>query len=168
MWFFMISCYVLTGVSYLMLALLGAQGYFGFSLVGVNHPTFALLTAIVYLFTQTLVMFFFVGTGVSVKEYTQQHQKDRSFHQQSIQLKRRLYPPLLLNILLFMVVFIIGGAVDTNHLPAIVHGLLFFILFIHFTKTIVVEHSCFKDMTNIILNMSGVATDLQASHSAAK
>jgi len=168
MWFFMIACYVLTAVSYVMLLSLGLQGYFGGHLLGVNHPTFALLTAIVYLFTETLVIFFFVGTGVSVKEFTQEHGADPEFHRQSIQIKRRLYPPLLLNILIFMVTFIIGGAVDTNRLPGFVHGLLFVILILHFTKAIMVQHRCFKENTAIILAMSGIDTKLEMGSSQVK
>jgi hypothetical protein len=142
---------------------LGIQGYAGFHLIGINHPTLALLTAIVYLFTQTLIMFFFVGTGVSVKEYTREHNIDDRFHKQSISLKRRLYPPILLNIFIFMLAFISGGAVDTHLMPGFLHGILYFAVLIHFVKVMRVQHHCFKDNTAIILNMSGIESKLEMS-----
>ena len=166
MWFFMISCYVLTGLSYIMLLGLGIQGLVVFKMLGVNHPAFALLTAIIYLFTETLVIFFFVGTGVSIKEYTQEHNTSPEYHKQSIAVKRSIYPPLLLDILLFMIVFILGGAVDTNKLPGYVHGLVYVLFIIHFTRTIVIQHRCFKDNTGIILAMSDVQSPPEGKQAA--
>ena len=161
MWFFMYSCYLLTALSFVCMLLLGLQGYVQMQVLGINHPAFALLTAIIYLLTETLVMFFFVGTGVSVKEYSHENKLDPSYHQRSVSLKRRLYPPVLLNILLFMIAFITGGAVDTGKLPGFWHGMLFWFVFLHFVKTIVVQHRCFRANTAIILNMSNIPTELE-------
>jgi len=163
MWFFMYACYLLMGLSFLLLTTLGVQGYFGFHVMGVNHPTFALLTAIIYLFAETLVIFFFVGTGVSVKEYTRDHNVDATYHRRSIDIKRRLYPPVLTNILLFMIVFITGGAVDTQLMPGFVHGLLYLATVLHFLKVIKVQHQCFRDNTAIILKMSGIESNIELS-----
>ena len=157
MWFFMITCYAMTAVSFLMLFLTGLQGHFHFRILSANHPTFAILTMITYLFTETLVIFFFVGIGVSIKEYVAKHKVNPQYHTRSLAIKRRLYPPLLLNMLLVMVLFITGGAVDTHHMPAFVHGLLFYIGVIHFAYAIGIQHGCFKESTYIVLEMSGVS-----------
>ena len=69
MWFFMIMCYLFTALTLLMLLVSGLQGYFQFLIFKANHPAFALLTTIVYLFTETLIMFYFVGIGMSIKEF---------------------------------------------------------------------------------------------------
>ena len=81
---------------------------------------------------------------------------DPKFHRRSIELKRKLYPPLLLNMALVMGLFVSGGAADTRHIPGWMHGLFFCICFLHFLKTVRVEHSCFKENTAIILDMSGI------------
>jgi len=143
-------------LTFIMLCLTGLSGYFHFLIFNANHPTFAILTIIIYLFTETLVIFFFVGTGVSVKEYTQEHKLDTQFHRRSIALKRRVYPPLLLNMLLVMVLFITGGAVDTHRLPGWAHGVLFLICIVHFLKAAYVQHLCFKEDTALIIEMSGL------------
>ncbi|MDP6593259.1 MAG: hypothetical protein QF613_03495 [Candidatus Marinimicrobia bacterium] len=155
----MITIYVLSAVSFLSLLTAGLQGYFGFPVLGANHPTFALLTAMIYLFTEVLVMFFFVGTGVSIKEYVQDGKAGPEFHQRSVALKRKLYSPTLLNVLLVMALFIIGGAVDTGFVPDWGHGVLFLATMLHFVKTLTVQHACFKENTAIILEMTGVGTD---------
>jgi len=154
-WLFMYLCYLLNALSFVLLAAVGLQGYFHFWEDHVSHPTLAIMSIIVYLAAQTLIMFFFVGTGVSIKEYSQEHELEPTFHRRSIALKRRLYPPLLLNILLVSVAFLLGGAVHTEMLPAWTHGLLFWIAIAHFGKTILIQHHCFKENTQTVLEMAG-------------
>ena len=156
MWFFMISCYILSAVTALMLAAAFFQNIWGFSVFAAGELTFIILTSIVYLFTETLVIFFFVGTGVSVKEYTQKHKLGPNYQKRSLGVKFRVYPPLLLNLFLMIVVFVLVGAVDTRRLPAIVYQALFTIAFIHFIKVKTIQHQCFRDNTRIILDMAGV------------
>ncbi len=157
MWFFMIVCYLLMALSFVLLAFTGIQGYAGFVFFGINHPTMALLTAVVYLFTSTLIMFFFVGTGVSVKEYILEKRGGTPEHyQRCIQIKRKSYPPMLWNLLWVSALFIVGGAVHTHRVPGWIHGLLFWVALLHWGKTIVVQHQCFKENTQIMLETFGV------------
>ena len=161
MYFFMILIYFLSLFSFVALALAGLQGLLEFSIFGVNHASFGFVAAILYLFTEVLVMFFFVGTGVSIKEYVQENSVDIQFHQRSIQIKRKLYPPTLLNVLFVMTVFIIGGGVDTGVIPGWIHGILFYIAFFHFFKMIKVQHNCFRENTNVVLEMTASAEPLK-------
>jgi len=154
----MIIIYFLSFISLILLILSGIQGLISFDLFGVNHAAFGFVAAIVYLFTEVLVMFFFVGTGVSIKEFIEKNELgNSSFHFRSIKIKRELYPPTLLNVFLVMTVFIIGGAVDTKIIPGWVHGILFYISFIHFLKVLIIQNKCFKDNTSIILDMTGLS-----------
>ena len=155
MYFFMILIYVLSFFSFVALALAGLQGLLEFSIFDVHHASFGFVAAILYLFTEVLVMFFFVGTGVSIKEYIQENSVDIQFHKRSVDIKRKLYPPTLLNVLFVMTVFIIGGGVDTGVIPGWIHGILFYIAFFHFFKMIKVQHNCFQENTNIVLEMTG-------------
>ena len=156
MWFFMNTCYALTLITVILFALTGLQGYFQFPVFQANHPTFALLFVIVYLFTQTLVIFFFVGTGVSVKEYTLEHHLPDDFHKRSIAIKRRVYPPLMLNLLFMIILFTLVGAVDTYRVPAWSYQLFFVFCLFHYMRIKKVQNGCFRDNTNIILEMSGL------------
>ena len=156
MWLFMYACYLLTLVSVFLLAVTGCQGYLHFQIMGLNHPSFALFTTIIYLFTETLVIFFFVGTHSSIKEYVQEQERDPEFYAHAKSIKRTLFPPMMLNIALVMAVFIIGGGVDTLVIPGWLHGALFIVAFLHFVKTILIQHRCFKVNTRIILDMYGL------------
>lgn len=163
MWFFMYVCYLLSFLSLLLLMLCGLQGYFHFNIGQANHPAFALLTIIVYLFTQTLIIFFFVGMGVSIRDYTKEKKLGAEFHRQSIAIKRKLYPPLLLNMLLVMVLFISGGAVDTRRIPGWSHGVLFLVCLGDYARVLMIEHGAFRDNAAIILAMSGINKPLKRS-----
>ncbi len=163
MYFFMILIYFLSFFSFVALALAGLQGLLEFSIFGVHHASFGFVAAILYLFTEVLVMFFFVGTGVSIKEYVQENSVDIQFHQRSIQIKRKLYPPTLLNVLFVMTVFIIGGGVDTGVIPGWIHGILFCVAFFHFFKMIKVQHNCFRENTNVVLEMTGSTEPLKST-----
>jgi hypothetical protein len=97
MWIFMISCYLLTGCSLLLFILTGIQGYFQFPVFGLNHPALALLTASIYLFTESLITFFFVGAGADIKQYMAEGLAEETDYNQSILIKKKLYPPTMLN-----------------------------------------------------------------------
>ena len=156
MWFFMNTCYVLSLVTFLTLITGFAQSFFQFPVLRANHTTFMILACIIYSFTETLVIFFFVGTGVSVKEYTQDHNLDHQYHQRSIAIKHRVYPPLMLNLLFMVILFILVGAVDTHRMPIWLYQIIFTGCLLHYVKVKIVQHHSFRDNTKIILEMSGV------------
>jgi amino acid permease len=115
-----------------------------------------ILTSILYSFTETLVIFFFVGTGVSVKEYTHEKKLGNQYHQRSIAIKRKVYPPLLLNMLFMIILFILVGAVDTHRVPAWAYQLFFVFCIFDYVRIKWIQNSCFRDNTKIILEMSGI------------
>lgn len=156
MWFFMYSCYVMTVVTFITLIIAFFQSFLKFSVFNADHVTFIIFTSILYCFTETLVIFFFVGTGVSVKEYTLEKNLDHSFHKRSIAIKRKVYPPLMLNLLFLMVLFILVGAVDTYRFPGWLYYILFFGCIVHYIKIKLVQNECFRENTQIILDMSGI------------
>ncbi len=156
MWFFMNTCYGLSLLTGILLVIGLAQSFLHFPILKAGHLTFMLLTSIIYLFTETLVIFFFVGTGISVKEYTQEHKLKPDFHKRSLAIKYRVYPPLLLNILLMIIVFVLVGAVNTHRLPAIIYQALFSVALLHFIKVKIIQHQCFRDNTRVILDMAGI------------
>lgn len=156
MWFFMITCYVMSAVTLLFLSTAFLQSFLKFHIGQADHVTFMILTSIVYSFTETLVIFFFVGTGVSVKEYTLEHRLDNGYHKRSIGIKREVYPPLMMNILYMIVLFVLVGAVDTMRIPAWIYYLLFVFCIADYCRVKVIQNRCFRKNTQIILDMSGI------------
>ena len=156
MWFFMYCCYFLSLASFLMLGIIFLQSFMPFFVFKASPMSFLILTCIVYLFTETLVIFFFVGTGVSVKEYMLEHKITGNFHKRLIALKRIMYPPQLLNILILMTAFIFYGAADTGKIPVWVYRTLLLAGIAHFCYAKLLQHRSFRDNTFIILEMAGI------------
>ena len=151
------TCYLMSLVTLIFLIIAFFQSFLHFHIFAANHLTFIVLTCILYSFTETLVIFFFVGTGVSVKEYTLANNLSHDFHKRSIQIKRKVYPPLMLNMLFMIILFVMVGAVDTYRIPAWIYYIWFLACLIHYVKIKIIQNECFKDNTKIILEMSHVA-----------
>lgn len=108
MWFFMILSYVMVAISGIGLLLIGMNHYF--NIWAQNHIALDLLISIIFVASQTLVMFFFVGTGVNIREYVESHEDvTKDLYQQMLGLKRKLYPPTMMVTILFMALVIIDG-----------------------------------------------------------
>ena len=152
----MITCYMMSLVSLLMLATALVQSYLHFNVFQANEVTFIILNSIVYFFTETLIIFFFVGTGVSVKEYAQEHKLQPDFHKKSLSIKFKVYPPQLLNILMMIILFIMIGAVDMGHIPVWAYQVFFWFCLGHYLYVKKIQNECFRANTENILAMSGL------------
>jgi len=160
MWFFMNTCYAMSFMTFVTLCVGFAQSFNNFPIFEANHVTFMIFISILYVFTETLVIFFFVGTGVSIKEYTQSHDLEKTFHQRSIGVKRKVYPPLLLNMLYLIILFVLVGAVDTQRVPAWIYQCLFVFCIVDYVRIKIIQNQCFRINTKIVLDMSGIASAL--------
>ena len=156
MWFFMISCYLLSLATFGMLFLLMMQGYMSLPFLHVPPLVFLIFTSMVYFFTETSVIFFFVGTGVSVRDYSQEHHLPDDYRQRSLAIKHKLYPPTMLNLLLMIILFVLPGAVHTGKVPWIAYQYYFIFCLWHFVYTKITQHHCFRENTENILAMSGI------------
>jgi hypothetical protein len=152
----MITCYVSTLITLLALLVGFFQSIFKFPIFESSHVTYMIFVSILYCFTETLVIFFFVGTGVSVKEYTKMHNLPPDYHKRSITIKRKVYPPLMLNLLFMVILFILVGAVDTHRFPMWLYWILFVACIGHYTKVKIQQNECFRENTQLILDMSGI------------
>ncbi len=159
----MYSCYLFSLASFVMLGIVFLQSLHPFFVFKASPMSFLILTSIIYLFTETLVIFFFVGTGVSVKEYMLEHKIYGDFHKRMITIKRTMYPPQLLNIMILMIAFILYGAADTGKIPHFIYQGLLFLGIIHFCYAKVIQHQSFRENTFVVLEMSGLKTHVLAS-----
>lgn len=86
-----------------------------------DHIIVALVTVVVGLFSQSMTMFFFIGTGKELKEKSAHDpevlQKTRAF-------KTRVFPAAMWAMAAIMVTFIMGGGVSTGKTPLWLHDAL--------------------------------------------
>ena len=154
MYIFMIVCYFLMVINYINLLLCGSMGYFHFRIFSANHAQFALFTILVFITTETLVMYFFIATGKSIKSLLKDHKNGKQLWEKIRFIKKDVFPHIMLTILLIGGLFIHGGAVD-NRLPiAWLHGPLFIIAMLHHSWALIVKNRSFRNQIEIVSEMS--------------
>ena len=157
MWFFMILSYLLIFISGIGLNIIGLNHYLDLKLFNIATIKLDLFISMIFIATQTLIMFFFVGTGVSIKEYIQENPgTNYSYHKDSIKIKRKLYPPTMTLTLLFVTMIIMHGLFIIKQSRELWFHLTFILTYYYFIKSVIVQHKCFKENTLIILNMTGL------------
>ena len=88
-----------------------------------RHVGYAIPAVLFSLFSQSMVIFFFIGTGRLVKDETARYpEAERRLILKALaDLKRRTSPPATLALLSAIGVFVLGGAVHTRALPSWTH-----------------------------------------------
>ena len=99
-----------------------------------------------------LIIFFFVGTGVNIKDYTLS--KDNKFYKGILSIKRRLYPPTLAVTILFMITVIIDGAFFLGKVNEWWFHISYVLTLYYFVKSSIEQHKAFVGSTNIVLAMT--------------
>src|SRR5712691_13535527 len=79
-----------------------------------QHIFYALATVVVGLFSQSMTMFFFIGTGKEIKDAANQ---DPDVVQSTKRFKSQVFPTALYAMAVLMVTFIMGGGVATAKTP---------------------------------------------------
>ena len=162
MYIFMISCYILMVFNLLNLILCGAMGYTTFFIFGANHAQFALFSILIFVLTETLVMYFFIATGKSMKSILS-NQVDLNATQlwnKVKHIKKIVFPHIMITILIIggLYIFYFGyikSAISNENLayswllvPLYVSGL------IHHIWSLKIKNDSFKMQIEIISEMS--------------
>jgi hypothetical protein len=102
-------------IATMVVGFLAAPGHYA------QHIFFALATVVVGLFSQSMTMFFFIGTGKEIKEKAN---NDAAVVQRTKHFKSRVFPAALYAMVVLMVTFIMGGGVAGGKTPRWLHDLL--------------------------------------------
>ena len=86
-----------------------------------DHIIIGLVTVICGLFSQSMTMFFFIGTGKELKEKSEQ---DATVVQRTKDFKNKVFPTAMYAMAVLMVTFIMGGGVATRRTPLWLHNAL--------------------------------------------
>ena len=140
-------------ISFILLSVNGAQGYLNFKIYNATHIQFAFISTIFYMFTESWIMFYFIGSGKTIKETIISYKLNKKIYDDVLESKRKLFPHITMNVLLIGTVFVIGGGVHTKAISAMTHGVLFFGGLIHFIYVIYLQHYYFKDTARILIDL---------------
>jgi hypothetical protein len=89
-----------------------------------QHFLFGFFTTFLVTLSQSMTMFYFIGTGKQVKDLAANLPKGKELIQRTRVFKARVFPPATWAILFTMATMILGGGVDTRVIPPLVHLLL--------------------------------------------
>ena len=108
--------------------------YLGFTVAGPthvqSHVLFGLFATFLVTLSQSMTMFYFIGTGKQVKDLVISHSIAEGFVQRTKVFKAKFFPPALWAMLFTMLTMIIGGGVHTRMIPSWVHLTLASLAFI--------------------------------------
>ena len=137
-------------LSFITLSINGFQWIFKFNVLNANYISFSFVSTILYMFTQTLIMFYLIGAGKKVKELIIQYDLNKDTYKDVLKIKSDLFPPLTLNILLVGTAFVLGGGVQTKVLSKYWHHSIFLFSLIHFLKVILLSHKSLIKNSDIL------------------
>jgi len=86
-----------------------------------DHIIVAIVTVVIGLFSQSMTMFFFIGTGKELKEKSNM---DSSVVQRTKAFKAKVFPTATYAMAVIMITFITGGGVGSGRTPRWLHDAL--------------------------------------------
>ena len=113
----------------LITTLLSIAGLVATSIVGflatpghvAQHIFFALATVVIGLFSQSMTMFFFIGTGKQLKEKTAGGHAEAAVKQATRAMAMKVSPAATYAMAILMITFIMGGGVGSGATPLWLH-----------------------------------------------
>jgi hypothetical protein len=102
------------------------MGFMVFGTTLAQHVLFGLFTTFLVTLTQSMTMFYFIGTGKQVKDLVASLPTGPDLVQRTKVFKAKVFPPALWAMLFTMATMIIGGGVHTHvaWTPPLLHALL--------------------------------------------
>ena len=91
-----------------------------------THVAWAIPITLLSIFTHSIIMFYFIGTGSRIKEVVKEFKLDVGLYRRTLAFKARVFPLSMLTMTVIMVAYIIGGGAHTHFrwTPGWLHGLL--------------------------------------------
>jgi len=123
----------------LSIAGLIATSLFGFQATPArmaDHLMVAIVTVVVALFSQSMTMFFFIGTGKELKEKSNQ---DHDVIARTKSFKSRVFPAAMWAMTAIMVTFITGGGVGSGRTPRWLHDAFTAITIFMYARAYVIQ-----------------------------
>ena len=101
-----------------------------------DHIIVAIVTVVIALFSQSMTMFFFIGTG---KELKDKSAGDAGVLQRTRSFKSRVFPAAMWAMTAIMVTFIMGGGVGSGKTPRWLHDALSAVTLVMFVRAYVIQ-----------------------------
>tara|TARA_B100001996_G_C18585613_1_gene564054 strand:+ start:658 stop:984 length:327 start_codon:yes stop_codon:yes gene_type:complete len=98
-------------------------------------------------------MFYLIGSGKKIKEVIIEFKLDKKFYEDVLKIKRVLFPPLTINMLIVATGFILGGGVQTKVISKYWHYFIFYFGLFHYLKVIFMQHKALIENADILSDL---------------
>lgn len=161
MYSFMVICYLLMVVNLFSITFCGLMGIYDISFFGASHAQFGLLAILLFVFTETIVMYFFIATAKSIKNILIESNSSMSEELWSRikNIKNIIFPQTMLTITLIgsLYIFYFGYVSSNSNNSDFAYSwisLPFFILcYFHHLWTLKVKNDSFKMQVGVIKDL---------------
>ena len=123
------------------------SGFRASSAHAANHIITAIVTVVIGLFSQSMTMFFFIGTGKELKDASNQNaevvQRTRAF-------KSRVFPAAMWAMAAIMVTFIMGGGVGQGKTPVWLHDAMAALSIFMYARAYVIDIRAMNENANLM------------------
>ncbi len=146
--------YFLMLTSFIGIVIWGIIEYLSIHFLSMNHIQFSLVISIYYMFTQTLIMFYFIATGKNIKKFIIDNKLNIDNYNKIMRMKMKLFPHIMINMVSIGTLFIIGGAIYSDIISKEQYMLLFIGSITHYAYLLAVQHGCFKENTELVIELN--------------
>ena len=141
---------LLTGV-FLGLTGLVTTAFFGLRGTDISrHISYGIFSTLVTLFAHSMMMFYLIGKGKSVKDAMAEHNLPGDFHRRIAAARKPVFSIGTLAMAVTLVAAIIGASVDTGVLPPIVHAMIAYLAIVCNLAAAKVEISALTASSRIV------------------
>ena len=145
--------YFLMVISFLGLSMWLFIEYSNMIFLDMNHIQFSLIASIFYMLTQTIIMFYFIATGKNIKKFIIDNNLDIKSYNNILNMKMKLFPHIMINMVLVGIVFVIGGAIYSSIITDWQFIYLFILTIVHYGYLVVIQHNSFKENTELVIKL---------------
>ncbi len=154
----MISCYLLMIINFINFTISGAMVFFNIQFFDANHAQFSLLAILVFVLTETIVMYFFIATGKSIKNILIKNNSSESekLWEKIKAIKGIIFPQIMLTITIVgtLYIFYFGYVTSNSNAENIkyawISAPLFIISYLHHIWTLKIKNDAFKMQIDIV------------------
>ncbi len=114
-------------------------GFYSTPMHAAQHILLALATVVIGLFSQSMTLFFFIGTGKQLKDRTAGSGDEAEVKRATRALTMKVSPAATYAMAIIMVTFIMGGGVRTGKTPIWLHNVLAFASIAMFARAYWIE-----------------------------
>jgi len=163
MYVFMISCYLLMLINFINFSISGAMVFLDIQFFGASHAQFSLLAILVFVLTETIVMYFFIATGKSIKNILIENNNSESekLWEKIKSIKGIIFPQIMLTVTIVgtLYVFYFGYVASNSNAENIkyawISAPLFFVSYLHHIWTLKIKNDSFKMHIEIVGELPG-------------